>query len=102
MMTIPDRRLRFYSYLWLGVHSPKVQKLGIFQRESWFNKEYDLAPKLVGGCCDSHKGFASISLRAFILLTLGAPLPSEGHYGQMAELLVLQPGLTQAFSLALG
>ena len=36
------------------------------------------------------------------LLTLGAPLPSEGRYGQMAELLVLQPGLTQAFSLALG
>lgn len=36
------------------------------------------------------------------LLTLGAPLPSEGHYGQMAELLVLQSGLIQAFSFALG
>lgn len=36
------------------------------------------------------------------LLTLGAPLPSEGHYGQMPELLVLQSGLTQVFSFALG
>ena len=27
MMTVPDRQLRFYSYLWLGVPSPKCKTL---------------------------------------------------------------------------
>lgn len=48
MMTIPDRQLRFYSYLWLGVHSPKYKRYQKYFQESLSLIKYDLALKLLG------------------------------------------------------
>ena len=48
VMTIPDRRLRFYSYLWLGVHSPKYKRYKNYFQESLSLIKYDLAQKLLG------------------------------------------------------
>lgn len=81
--------------------STKQKALELFPKENLgVIKKVLVALKTPRGlCCDSRRGVRQWLLMAWIRwLTLRASLPSEGQYGQMAELLVLQPGLEEKLS----